>query len=376
MARLHTLKSTVVLALLIGCSLAQPSAGPAPASADPAPGPDAPAQDSAAPARASDASVAHFADSASASAEPVAFPAVILVQQQPRTRNVIYPPAQPRRPRKQNFAGPLPVFNRVTFHGNVHAQVGNVEDWFVMFCVEWHKPCQALRKVYHTAAPEYERDINGNAWLNLPVRFVEVDCTVDKVLCNEQNVKTYPTLVHYRRGTVARSWAVNGGDMQAQKRRIVKFLNKETADIRGVGIASDASIKDTAASADFPGAATASESSVARNSSPADQEGPISTAFRLVPLAIAIVGAGVWALTHGLDYLHHIRSSSQPLGDADPLRSEAGALTHGADFLRQVRDFRQRRRDAALHTLVLSRAVELRRRLPESWTSAPRSIEL
>jgi len=58
-------------------------------------------------------------------------------------------------------------------------------------------------------------------------RFAQVDCAVDKVLCNSQSVETYPTVVHYRRGGRVGQWSQSGRKMQKELASFEKWATKQ-----------------------------------------------------------------------------------------------------------------------------------------------------
>jgi len=181
----------------------------------------------------------------------------------------------------------LPLLNRVTFKGNVHAEGPTAEHWIVMFCVNWWGTCQALRETYSQQAFSHETRINANAVLLPRVRFAEVDCAVDKVLCNEQSVENYPTIAHYHGSTKISSWTINSRNTEAQARRISKYLDTETQSLslgKGVGQGSSAQVASV----------------------PDDEKNKMKTVVSLVPFAIAAVGLGLWILTQSADLYERI----------------------------------------------------------------------
>ncbi|CAE7611287.1 desi2 [Symbiodinium microadriaticum] len=90
--------------------------------------------------------------------------------------------------------------NRHIFAGNVLKPLGGgVEQWVVSFCPRWWQPCQQLEQTFVEAARHWQSELNTDPSV-LRVRFAQVDCAVDKVLCNEQHVTTYPMVAIYRGG--------------------------------------------------------------------------------------------------------------------------------------------------------------------------------
>jgi len=86
--------------------------------------------------------------------------------------------------------------NRWTFQGNIHS--GDVDNWIVFFCLSWYKPCQEALPVYQRLASEWQEKMDDGEMLRTNVRFAHVDCTTQRVLCNEQDAHDYPEIVHYR----------------------------------------------------------------------------------------------------------------------------------------------------------------------------------
>lgn len=227
-------------------------------------------------------------------------------------------------------ASQVPVLNRVTFNGNVHRDSEIVEHWLVMFCVEWWEPCRVLRRKFHSVALQHGRSSNANSILQLQVRFAEVDCTVDRVLCNEQQAGGVLKIVHYHRGTSVASWTLNSNDLEVQMRRMSKFLTQQTE----------------LATGDAPQGVSArlvEHKKITAEPSSADT---VTTAFRVVPFAIALVGVGAWTVTQGMDFLFQMRRFSQPLGNDGLEKNDH------------------------------SQATELHSHLPETWTLRHRRIEL
>lgn len=101
----------------------------------------------------------------------------------------------------------VPLFNRITFDGNVVRRgAGHVDAWVVLFCVSWDEECEGLSQLYRMQAHWYERDANQGHLTTLPLRFAEVDCATDKVLCNEQGVDEYATVAIYQAGSRVAKW--------------------------------------------------------------------------------------------------------------------------------------------------------------------------
>mmetsp|Transcript_62480 Transcript_62480/g.201527 ORF Transcript_62480/g.201527 Transcript_62480/m.201527 type:complete len:311 (-) Transcript_62480:102-1034(-) len=83
------------------------------------------------------------------------------------------------------------------------------QHWIVYFCPAWWEPCQVLMEPYRQRGGRWQGRLNDGL-LAPRVRFASVDCAAHKVLCNEQAVEEYPTVVHYYRGARAGRWTPSG----------------------------------------------------------------------------------------------------------------------------------------------------------------------
>lgn len=123
------------------------------------------------------------------------------------------------------------LLNPFTFDGNVNFESGRVAHWIVLFCVDWYEPCSKLRSHYEDLARTYQARLNSGdavsgSLSSSVVRFAEVDCTVNKVLCNTQGVEMYPTVNHYDKDhEPSRSW-INTKDLAKAVRRLDKWLDE------------------------------------------------------------------------------------------------------------------------------------------------------
>mmetsp|Transcript_51550 Transcript_51550/g.159727 ORF Transcript_51550/g.159727 Transcript_51550/m.159727 type:complete len:275 (-) Transcript_51550:643-1467(-) len=118
--------------------------------------------------------------------------------------------------------------NRFTFGGNVLRHDGSgshVAHWVVAFCPSWWEPCQNLEGPYAELSRQWEGTLN-TALLTKEVRFAMVDCASDKVLCNEQDVESYPTVHHYHEGQRVASWS---GGRKDDPARLAKWLGGQLA---------------------------------------------------------------------------------------------------------------------------------------------------
>lgn len=122
------------------------------------------------------------------------------------------------------------LLNRHTFEGNV-IKGGHVEHWVVLFCADWYAPCAAeLQRSFKVFAEHHDYDLNRGMLLRDFVRFATVDCAVDKVLCNTQDVSEYPTVTHYHGGQSKKSWTGNG--KMYESKRVARWLHTLLVDAR------------------------------------------------------------------------------------------------------------------------------------------------
>jgi len=241
--------------------------------------------------------------------------------------------------------GSVPVLNRVTFNGNIKDELLHVEHWMVLFCVDWYDACKTVRQSYLDLASEHERKLNTKALLQLPVRFAEVDCRVDKVLCNEQLVDWYPEIVHYHRGDMVSRWVVGESTKMSEDiENMTLFLEEELNFTKPEEGEFDGKLHSNKTSADED-----------IWDLPLAQQHPLKTAVRLAPLAAGLVSMAVWVFTAGaevLQGLRRLRGGQAPLAAADAQKK-------------------------TLPELAPRTSEEgVRRRLPESWARERRSIEL
>jgi len=116
--------------------------------------------------------------------------------------------------------------NRFTFGGNVLQQdTRHAAHWVVAFCPSWWEPCQNLEGPYAELSRQWEGTLN-TALLTKEVRFAMVDCASDKVLCNEQDVESYPTVHRYHKGQRVASWS---GGRRDDPARLAKWLGGQLA---------------------------------------------------------------------------------------------------------------------------------------------------
>jgi len=100
--------------------------------------------------------------------------------------------------------------NSYTFFGNVIHNNRYVHEWVILYCLPWFPVCQNIQAAYNTAAAR-EQDAHNTDILYSKIRFGQVDCATDKVLCNDMGASP-PIVVLYQRDRAAASWAWDGKD--------------------------------------------------------------------------------------------------------------------------------------------------------------------
>jgi len=126
----------------------------------------------------------------------------------------------------QQGSGPVPLsLTSKSFDSVVTKIEAGTEEWVVFFCVEWLEQCQEMRRVFRSLGNSFERTLNANRIWAPAVRFAEVDCAADKVLCNTQNVEWYPTVQHYIGGKSMQAWHGKLGRNQKSMDKEVQKLS-------------------------------------------------------------------------------------------------------------------------------------------------------
>mmetsp|Transcript_147 Transcript_147/g.325 ORF Transcript_147/g.325 Transcript_147/m.325 type:complete len:266 (+) Transcript_147:111-908(+) len=117
--------------------------------------------------------------------------------------------------------------NSVLFAGNaLQSMGGGSEQWVVAFCPSWWEPCNQL-DAFLAEIGAASQDLNSD--FTAKVRFAKVDCAKEKVLCNQENVETYPTIAHYKDGRQTRRKSLSTKKMQAHLKSFVgeSLMEKE-----------------------------------------------------------------------------------------------------------------------------------------------------
>lgn len=121
----------------------------------------------------------------------------------------------------------LPL-TRVTFSGAVLANKGEnegPENFVVLFCADWFSPCQDIEETWKELAGKHG-GVSTDSLFHRRTRFAQVDCAVDKELCNTQDVDTYPTLVHYHLGGRTHEWSFSGRESSKEIKSFEKWVEK------------------------------------------------------------------------------------------------------------------------------------------------------
>lgn len=107
---------------------------------------------------------------------------------------------------KQGGLGPVPLKLLGSTFDAVNSQAIGIEQSIVFFCVEWLDQCTDLREEFRIRGRTLSEKFNAKSVLAPRVRFAEVNCGEDKVLCNRQQVETYPTIALYVKGKRYKVW--------------------------------------------------------------------------------------------------------------------------------------------------------------------------
>jgi len=114
--------------------------------------------------------------------------------------------------------------NKHTFGDAIARTDDYVDHWVVLFCTDWHEPCQMLLQSFRESSARWEYVVNSDIFSST-VRFARVDCGAEKMLCTKQNVHEYPTIIHYRRGDEVEDWL--GTDSKAWAKDVTLWIEKQ-----------------------------------------------------------------------------------------------------------------------------------------------------
>jgi len=98
----------------------------------------------------------------------------------------------------------------------------SADEFVVFFCVSWLEECQDLRDEFRRRGTVLESQFNAQQIFAPKVRFAEVDCADDKVLCNRESVEAYPTIRRYvHGGSMTTAWE---GRLGQKRPKIIKAM--------------------------------------------------------------------------------------------------------------------------------------------------------
>lgn len=138
-----------------------------------------------------------------------------------------------KREQQEEDASIVPVdssvltLNSHIFKGNVLKHNAYVKRWVVLYCLPWFPPCQRFQELYNVAAKEEQQARNTGIWVS-EVRFAQVNCATDKVLCNDMNVGMMPLLAMYENQHEA-ARLVWGNDNKNPSELLHSFLDSKLA---------------------------------------------------------------------------------------------------------------------------------------------------
>lgn len=129
----------------------------------------------------------------------------------------------------RDLHGVVLKLNDRIFDGNVLKQSDySTEHWMVYWCPNWFEPCTALMEKYAPLSTQWQGKLNKDSLLRMNVRFAKVDCATDKPLCNKMGVEDYPTVQHYHKGVLVRTFV---GRVQKPGSKLEAWLKQELDNI-------------------------------------------------------------------------------------------------------------------------------------------------
>lgn len=93
----------------------------------------------------------------------------------------------------------------------------------IFFCVDWLDECEELKFEFRKMALQ--------RWQVAPIRYAEVDCARDKVLCNKEGVETYPSVNRYIHGRRVQVWqgSLGSPNLQSQQQELLLWIRSPAA---------------------------------------------------------------------------------------------------------------------------------------------------
>lgn len=93
----------------------------------------------------------------------------------------------------------------------------------IFFCVAWLDECEELKFEFRKMALQ--------RWQVAPIRYAEVDCAREKVLCNREGVETYPSVNRYIHGRRVQVWqgSLGSPNLQSQQQELLWWIRSPAA---------------------------------------------------------------------------------------------------------------------------------------------------
>jgi len=137
----------------------------------------------------------------------------------------------------------------------------------------------------------------ASSWRNTAVRFAEVDCAVDKALCNDNKVEMYPSVAHFEGGKLSSRWELSS-DATSLSGDVSKWVRKVLAAKPSVHGGSQAAGEDDKGEALSGGATMFSH--LRELAGLFSWKDPTTAAYGYFILAASVV-AVVWIIGTGLE---------------------------------------------------------------------------
>mmetsp|Transcript_51087 Transcript_51087/g.91738 ORF Transcript_51087/g.91738 Transcript_51087/m.91738 type:complete len:264 (-) Transcript_51087:89-880(-) len=231
---------------------------------------------------------------------------------------------------QQRSAGPAPLKLLGPVFEALVASPDALQESVVFFCVDWMEQCKALQDDFRRTARALADELNAQHLLEPQIRLAEVNCAEDKVLCNRQQVESYPSIVRYIDGAREQAWEGSLGKKYKQNLKAMQTWLR---------------------------AHVGAEVEHARRAQPAeapDEEMSSLDAFRLAASAGALIALTIVVIKSGMDM---IRSTQMAVRVSRRISPEE-----------DIKD-RAKAEDTA-------RAASIERRLPQEWVSQREKMEL
>jgi len=90
---------------------------------------------------------------------------------------------------------------------------------FVLFCTPWSSKCMDLKPIFQALAKEYMFETD--------ILLGQVDCSMHKTTCNQNEVRSYPTLLWLVEGIVEEKYPTTKRDLDSLREYVQKKLGKK-----------------------------------------------------------------------------------------------------------------------------------------------------